>query len=264
MTNILPPSRMPALFLGHGAPTLVDDPVWPVQLGQWSAQLPRPTAILVVSAHWEEAPVTIGATTPVPLVYDFWGFPERYYQVTYDAPGAPDLAQRVRQLLAPHTSVAQDPLRGLDHGAYVPLTVMYPGADIPVLQMSMPSEDPRMLLEVGRRLAPLRDEGVLIMGSGFMTHSFDAIRRMKQGAAGVPSALAEFDAWAAEALSRRDLDALLDYRTTAPGLGYAHPTVDHFVPLFIALGASLDADAASRTTIDGYWMANSKRSLQFA
>jgi 4,5-DOPA dioxygenase extradiol len=258
------PGRMPAIFLGHGAPPLVDDPVWPVQLSAWSAQLPKPKAILVVSAHWEEAPVTIGATTPVPLVYDFWGFPERFYQVTYPAPGAPELARRVAQLLAPHIRVMQDPERGLDHGAYVPLTVMYPGADIPVLQMSMPSEDPRILLEVGRRLAPLRDEGVLIMGSGFMTHSFDAIRRMRIGAPGIPSALVEFDAWAAEALARRDLDALLDYRTTAPGLEYAHPTVDHFVPLFISLGASLEADGASQTAIDGYWMANSKRSLQFA
>ena len=242
----------------------MDDPVWPVQLAEWSARLPRPKAILVVSAHWEEAPVTLGATTPVPLVYDFWGFPERYYQVTYPAPGAPELAQRIRQLLGSETFVAQDPTRGLDHGAYVPLTVMYPDAEIPVLQMSMPSEDPRVLLEVGRRLAPLRDEGVLIMGSGFMTHSFDAIRRMRTGVPGVPNALVEFDAWAAEALARRDLDVLLDYRATAPGLSYAHPTVDHFVPLFIALGASLDADAASKTAIDGYWMANSKRSLQFA
>jgi len=256
--------RMPALYLGHGAPPLVDDPIWPVQLAQWSASLPRPKAILVVSAHWEEAPVTIGATTPVPLVYDFWGFPERYYQVTYPAPGAPALAERIKQLLAPLTTVAQDPLRGLDHGAYVPLTVMYPAADIPVLQMSMPSEDPRVLLDVGRRLAPLRDEGVLIVGSGFMTHSFDAIRRVRMGASVVPSPLVEFDAWAAEALARKDVDTLLDYRVTAPGLAYAHPTVDHFVPLFIALGARLDKDGEARTRIDGYWMANSKRSLQFA
>ena len=195
---------------------------------------------------------------------DILVFPERYYQVTYPAPGAPELARRVAQLLAPHTKVMQDPARGLDHGAYVPLTVMYPDADIPVLQMSMPSEDPRDLLEVGRRLAPLRDEGVLIMGSGFMTHSFDAIRRSRLGAPGVPAALSEFDAWAAEAVGRKDLDTLLDYRTTAPGLAYAHPTVDHFVPLFIALGASLDTDAEAQTRIDGYWMANSKRSLQFA
>jgi 4,5-DOPA dioxygenase extradiol len=183
--------------------------------------------------------------------------------VLYPSPGAPALAQRVRQLLAPYTHVAEDPERGLDHGAYVPLTVMYPEADIPVLQMSMPSEDPRVLVEVGRRLASLRDEGVLIMGSGFMTHSFDAIRKSRMGLPGVPSALSEFDAWAAESLARNDLDALLDYRVTAPGLAYAHPTVDHFVPLFIAVGAALDDGSEARTRIDGYWHANSKRSLQF-
>src|SRR6185295_915130 len=149
---------------------------------------------------------------------DILVFPERFYQVTYPAPGAPELARRVAQLLAPHTRLLQDPERGLDHGAYAPLTVMYPGAAIPVLQMSMPSEDPRILLEVGRRLAPLRDEGVLIMGSGFMTHSFDAIRRARMGAPGVPSALSEFDAWVAESLAGKDLDALLDYRATSPGL----------------------------------------------
>ena len=256
--------RMPALYLGHGSPTLVDDALWPVQLAQWSAELPRPKAILVVSAHWEQAPIIVGATEPVPLVYDFYGFPERYYQTVYPSPGAPGLAQRVAQLLSPYTQVFQDPTRGLDHGAYVPLTVMYPDADVPVLQMSMPSEDPRVLVEVGRRLAPLRDEGILIMGSGFMTHSFDAIRRARMGASGVPSPLSEFDAWVAEAIQGKDLDTLLDYRTTAPGLSYAHPTVDHFVPLFIALGASLDTSAAVQTQIDGYWMANSKRSLQFA
>jgi len=255
---------MPALYLGHGSPTLVDDPLWPVQLAAWSARLPRPTSILVVSAHWEQAPIIVGATEQVPLVYDFYGFPERYYQTTYASPGAPELALRVHQLLSPHTQVYQAPDRGLDHGAYVPLTVMYPDADIPVLQMSMPSEDPRVLLEIGRQLAPLRDEGVLIMGSGFMTHSFEAIRRARMGAGGVPSPLSEFDAWVSEALASKDVDALLDYKTTAPGLSYAHPTVDHFVPLFIALGASLETASEVQTQIDGYWMANSKRSLQFA
>jgi 4,5-DOPA dioxygenase extradiol len=256
--------RLPALYLGHGAPTLVDDELWPVQLSAWAAELPRPKSILVVSAHWEQAPIIVGATEPVPLVYDFYGFPERYYQTVYPSPGAPELAMRVAQILSPHTPVYQAPDRGLDHGAYVPLTVMYPDADIPVLQMSMPSEDPRELLEVGRQLAPLRDEGVLIMGSGFMTHSFDAIRRARMGADGVPRALSEFDAWVSEALANKDVDALLDYKTTAPGLAYAHPTVDHFVPLFIALGASLDTASEARTQIDGYWMSNSKRSLQFA
>jgi 4,5-DOPA dioxygenase extradiol len=194
---------------------------------------------------------------------DILVFPEHYYRVTYSAPGAPALAERVRRLVSVLTPTAHDPTRGLDHGAYVPLTVMYPDAEIPVLQISMPSEDPRVLLEVGRRLAPLREEGILIMGSGFLTHSFDAIRRSRYGDGAIPAALVEFDAWAAEALAHKDLDALLDYRVTAPGLSYAHPTVDHFVPLFIALGASLDTDGESRTQIDGYWMANSKRSVQF-
>jgi len=171
MTTIASPnstdqSRPPAVYLGHGAPPLMDDPLWPKQLADWAQALPRPKAILVVSAHWEAAPLMIGATTTVPLVYDFYGFPERYYQVTYPAPGAPRLGERVRRLVSELTPTAQDPGRGLDHGAYVPLLAMYPEADIPVLQMSMPSEEPRVLLEIGRRLAPLRDEGVLIMGSG--------------------------------------------------------------------------------------------------
>ena len=122
----------------------------PAELAAWSADLPRPTSILVVSAHWESAPLTVGATEPVPLTYDFWGFPERYYQVTYDAPGAPELARDVHGLLSrPGQEVHQDPKRGLDHGAYVPLVEMFPEADIPVLQVSMPSLDPQVLFELG-------------------------------------------------------------------------------------------------------------------
>src|SRR4051812_1164822 len=122
-------SRMPALYLSHGAPHLADDPIWPGELAAWSADLPKPTAVLVVSAHWEEAPLTIGATTTVPLVYDFSGFPEHYYRVRYAAPGAPELAEKVRKLLrGPRTPVRQDAARGLDHGAYVPLVEMFPDA----------------------------------------------------------------------------------------------------------------------------------------
>src|SRR5207245_5692095 len=120
---------------------------------------------------------------------------------------------------------------------------VYPRADTPFLQNSIPSEEPRALLEIGRRLAPLRNEGVLIMGSGFMTHSFDAIRRYMQGDLSGQAHVVEFDAWAAEALARKDLDTLLDYRRTAPGVSYAHRTVDHFVPLFVALGAGLEPGA---------------------
>lgn len=141
------PDRMPTLFLSHGAPPLADDPVWTKQLAGWSASLPRPSSILMVSAHWENAPLTIGATETIPLVYDFYGFPARYYDVTYPAPGAPDLAVDVVTLLG---SAHHDPYRGLDHGAYVPLVEMYPDADVPVLQISMPSLDPTVLLEVGR------------------------------------------------------------------------------------------------------------------
>ena len=257
-----PARRMPAIYLGHGAPPLVDDVEWPRELAAWSERLPRPAAILVVSAHWESAPVTIGATSQVPLVYDFYGFPDRYYRITYPSPGAPGLAERVRQLLGTTVPVREEPTRGLDHGAYTPLLFMYPQADVPVLQISMPSEDPETLLEMGRRLAPLRDEGVLIMGSGFLTHSFDAIRQVQAGRP-LPQAVVEFDAWAADAIGQRDLDALVDYRRRAPAVDYAHRTVDHFVPLFISVGASLDADARSTTAIEGFWMANSKRSLEF-
>jgi 4,5-DOPA dioxygenase extradiol len=255
---------MPSLYLGHGAPPLVDDPIWPGQLADWSANLPRPTSILVVSAHWEAAPLTIGATRPVPLVYDFYGFPEHYYRVTYPAPGAPELAQRVQQLIGATTPVTHDPARGLDHGAYVPLTVMYPAADIPVLQISMPTLDARELLELGKRLAPLRDEGVLIMGSGFLTHGLPFLRDFRPDAP-APDWSAEFDAWSAETLAAGDLDALLDYRHRAPAVRYAHPTVDHFVPLFVALGASLGAQRSEKpeTVIEGYWLGLSKRSVQF-
>ena len=254
--------RIPALYLGHGAPPLVDDPVWPKELAAWAKDLPRPKAILIVSAHWEESPLTIGATRTVPLVYDFYGFPQRYYDVTYPAPGAPQLAERVKQLLGSTTPTAEEPLRGLDHGAYVPLLVMYPDADIPVLQISMPSLDARELLEIGRKLAPLRDEGVLVIGSGFMTHGLPFLHDFRPDAT-PPSWSKEFDAWAGETLAKGDVDALLDYKTRAPGLPYAHPTVDHFVPLFVALGASLEKADASKTVIDGYFLGLSKRSLQF-
>ena len=162
---------IPALYLSHGAPPLVDDELWVSQLVAWAGELPKPTAILVVSAHWESAPLTIGSTTTeTPLTYDFWGFPERYYGVTYDAPGAPDLAARIESLMPDDEPVSHDPDRRLDHGAYVPLTVMYPDATIPVLQISMPTLDPQRLLHLGERLRPLRDDGVLIIGSGFTTH----------------------------------------------------------------------------------------------
>ncbi|MET8425430.1 class III extradiol ring-cleavage dioxygenase [Nocardia sp. NPDC004860] len=254
--------RMPVLYLSHGAPPLADDPIWPGQLAAWSAELPGPTAILVVSAHWEDAPVTLGATTTVPLLYDFWGFPEHYYRVRYAAPGAPDLAAKVRALLgSPGRPVHDAPTRGLDHGAYVPLVEMYPDADIPVLQLSLPTLDPVGLYDLGRRLAPLRDEGVLILGSGFFTHNLREAN-FSMPADFAPGWSREFDHWGDEALAAGDIDALLDFEHTAPDARRAHPRTEHFAPLFVTLGAGADELATQHTAIDGFWYGMAKRSIQ--
>ncbi|HXY20946.1 MAG TPA: class III extradiol ring-cleavage dioxygenase, partial [Gemmatimonadales bacterium] len=170
----MPDPRVPAIFLAHGSPFLLDDEAWVADLRRWAGSLPRPRAVLMLSAHWEQKPITLGATRPVPLVYDFYGFPEKYYRVQYPAPAAPDLARRLKELLGRTQPVIESD-RGLDHGAYVPLLAMYPSADVPVLQVSLPNLDPTTLFELGRALAPLRREGVLIVGSGFLTHNLRAM-----------------------------------------------------------------------------------------
>ncbi len=252
----------PVLYLSHGAPPLVDDELWVSQLAAWAADLPVPKAILVVSAHWAAAPLTIGSTTvETPLTYDFWGFPDHYYDVTYDAPGASSLAATVEALMPDGEPVAHDRDRRLDHGAYVPLTVMYPDADIPVLQISLPTLDPQRLLHLGERLRPLRDDGVLLIGSGFTTHGLPFLDDPSPRAT-PPGWSVEFDAWAAERFSAGDLDGLIDFRNKAPGMPYAHPTIEHFAPLFVALGASGDPEQAPRQVIDGYWMGLAKRSIE--
>jgi 4,5-DOPA dioxygenase extradiol len=254
-----PAGRMPAIYLSHGAPPLADDALWTRQLADWSASLPRPASVLMVSAHWESVPLAIGATTTMPLVYDFWGFEDRYYQVTYPAPGAPGLAADVRKLLRVADMPVQDmPGRGLDHGAYVPLVEMYPGADVPVLQISLPTLDPRRLFEVGRKLAPLRDAGVLIVGSGFFTHN---LRAMSMDGS-VSTVMSEFDHWGAEALAHGDVDALLDFQHTAPAARQAHPRTEHFAPLFVTLGAASGYLTGTQTVIDGFWFGLAKRSIQ--
>ena len=256
------PRLMPALYLGHGAPPLLDDPLWSGELAGLAADLPRPTAILIVSAHWESAPVSLTASR-APLVYDFGGFDAKYYRMTYPTPDASALAQRVAGLMPPGEPVHQHASRGLDHGAWVPLKIMYPDADIPVLQMSLPTHDPVRLMRLGARLRPLRDEGVLIIGSGFLTHGLPFLTDFRVDAA-APTWSTEFDAWAAEALARGDVDELAAYRTRAPGMPYAHPTVEHFIPLFVTLGAATTPDEPGQQIIDGYWMGLSKRSLQVA
>ena len=258
-------SRMPSVFLSHGAPMLADDATWTDELAEWADNLPEPTSVLVVSAHWEAAPLMIGATETVPLLYDFYGFAERYYQVTYEAPGAPDLAESVGKLLAgPGKTLHQDPNRGLDHGAYVPLIEMYPDASVPVLQISMPTLDPAELFDLGRRLAPLRDEGVLILGSGFSTHNLQEMNFGAPAQSPPPSWSSEFDDWLDQTLAASDLDALMDFQTKAPAAGIAHPRTEHFAPLFVALGAAAENSLEVETAIDGFWYGLSKRSVQMA
>ena len=261
-TSTAPSTSMPVIFAAHGAPMLLDDRGWVGELADWAAAMPRPRAVLVVSAHWDEKPTSIGATRAIPLVYDFYGFPQRYYEYEYRSPGAPELAATVKSLMPASEPILDRPNRGLDHGAWVPLLAMYPDADIPVLQMSMPDLDPAHLFEVGRRLAPLRDEGVLIVGSGFMTHGLPFIGEYFAGKPGAPQWSVEFDRWAAEALERGDLDTLFAFREKAPGMPYAHPTVEHFAPLFVTLGASVKPDDAPKTAIDGFFIGLSKRSIE--
>jgi 4,5-DOPA dioxygenase extradiol len=239
--------RMPVVFLAHGAPMLLDDSEWVGELGAWARNLPRPKAILAISAHWEARPLTIGATAAIPLVYDFYGFPARFYELTYPSPGAPELAERVRGLLdAAAIRHVDQPRRGLDHGIYVPLLCMYPEAEVPVLQISMPSLEPAELLAVGNALAPLREEGVLLIASGFLTHNLGALS-LRQ----TPAWARDFDAWIADVLVRRDVDALLDYRARGPGVRESLPTHEHFVPVIAAVGAA--ADAAVTFPITGFW-----------
>jgi 4,5-DOPA dioxygenase extradiol len=257
-------TRMPALYIGHGAPPLLDDALWSGQLRSLAADLPRPKAILIVSAHWESAPLALSASGPgVGLVYDFGGFPERYYRMTYETPDATALAGRVAAMMPDTEPVHQHPSRGLDHGAWVPLKIMYPEADIPVLQMSLPTQDPYKLLALGSRLRELRDEGVLVVGSGFLTHGLPFLTEFRIDAP-APDWSADFDTWAAEALARGDVAELASYRSKAPGMPYAHPTVEHYTPLFVTLGAATDAEAPGEQLFEGFWLGLSKRSLLVA
>ncbi|NGO71851.1 DODA-type extradiol aromatic ring-opening family dioxygenase [Streptomyces boncukensis] len=247
---------LPGLFVSHGAPFTLDDPQWLSDLFNWAQSMPKPRAIVVVSAHWEQAPVAMsGAAAGTPLYYDFSGFHPRYKTLPYATPDATDLARRLGGVLG-RTPVHEFTGRGLDHGAFIPLMAMYPAADIPVVQLSMPSLDPDALLTLGARLRALREEGILVLGSGFMTHSFAVFRRPE-----LAEATTAFDTWAVEALARGDADALADYRAQAPGAAVAHPTAEHFVPLLVTVGTA-DDPASAVSAIDRMVMGNSTRSVQ--
>jgi 4,5-DOPA dioxygenase extradiol len=251
---------LPALFLTHGAPPTLDDPRWLDALFTWSQTMPKPRAIVVVSAHWENAPLAISSPAAgTPLHYDFGGFHPRYHTLPYATPDATGPARRVAGALGATTVLHQHTDRGLDHGAFIPLMAMYPAADVPVVQLSMPGTDPVALLLLGERLRSLREEGILVIGSGAMTHSSTVFRRPEL--AGHTTA---FDEWATDAVGRSDVDALVDYRRKGPGVDVAHVTPEHFVPLLLTMGASTTTGRSTTSGVTGTWFGNSIRSLQVA
>ncbi|MEZ4399566.1 MAG: class III extradiol ring-cleavage dioxygenase [Kofleriaceae bacterium] len=218
-------------FISHGAPTLaLAQDGAAAALTAWGAALARPRAIVVVSAHWVAATPLTGVERQAPLYYDFGGFPDELYRVEYPAPGAPDVAARVRAL----TGADSAPARPFDHGVWVPLSKLFPDAGVPVVQLALPlAAGPAGWLALGRALAPLRDEDVLVLGSGGIVHNLRALGR--PGAA-PPWALA-FDRWVEEVLAAGDPDALAGV-LDAPGARQAHPTVEHLAPLLVAAGAA--------------------------
>jgi|SRR5439155_11876483 len=225
---------LPTVFLSHGAPTLVLEDIPARQfIAGLGAALPRPKAILCVSAHWEtDRPAVSGASSPE-TIHDFYGFPEALYRLQYPAPGAPALATRVAELIE---GVEIDSGQGLDHGAWNPLMLAYPAADIPVAQLSIQvAEGPGWHLDLGRRLAPLRKEGVLILASGGAVHN---LRQFHIDNTKPADWALGFDEWLAERVQAGDVAALVDYRQQRSEAKLAHPRDEHFLPMFVALGAA--------------------------
>lgn len=232
--------KMPVLFVSHGAPTL------PIQPGETGAawrklgeQLPRPNAILMISAHWETRVPTVSRAVQPETIHDFSGFPAEIYELKYSAPGAPEMAQHAAHALQQAGIQAQmDDTRGLDHGAWVPLSFLFPAADVPVAQLSLqPDKDPAWHIALGRALRPLREQGVLIICSGSISHNLYAIFKHPPGEP-APEWITEFCDWMAGRIKAGDLEALSAYRTLAPHAVQNHPTDEHLLPLFVAFGAA--------------------------
>ena len=243
-------TRMPSLFVSHGAPTFA---IEPAQAGpllrQLGGELPRPKAVLVLSPHWMTPNVRVSSTATPETIHDFGGFPEELYRIQYPAPGSPEVAARALELLnAAGFNASADERRGLDHGAWVPVRHLYPDANVPVLQVSMPRDlDAAGAVRLGRALAPLAEEGVLILGSGSITHNLYEFRQDVGAAAA--SYASEFTDWARAAVRGHDEAVLIDYLSAAPHAKRAHPTSDHYLPLPFAFGAA-QPDAPVRV-IDG-------------
>ena len=241
-------TALPTVYVSHGAPTLALEPgrTGPA-LAALGQELPRPEAILMVSAHWETSRPAASTAMHPETIHDFSGFADALYRMTYAAPGAPDVARRAKDLLdAAGIGADLDPNRGLDHGAWVPLRFLYPAADIPVTQLSIqPRLDSRHHYRVGQALCPLAEAGVLIIASGSLTHNLRELRMSAAKPATEPYAV-EFQEWVYQAVNTNDIAALLDYRRLAPAGVRAHPTDEHFLPFFVALGAAGGSASARR------------------
>ena len=235
---------LPAVFVSHGSPMHALEAGATATGKAWTAlgrRLPRPRAILIASAHWEtDHPALTGSERPE-TIHDFYGFPQPLYEIRYPAPGAPDVAERARVLLeASGFDVSIDADRGLDHGAWSPLLYAYPNADVPLVQVSVQTAlGPRHHLELGAALAPLAREGVLIIGSGHLTHNLRELRSVRETGVGAAQPyVAEFQEWVRACIEAHDYDRLADYRRLSPAGARAHPSEEHFLPLFVALGAA--------------------------
>jgi 4,5-DOPA dioxygenase extradiol len=241
-------ARFPSIFVSHGAPTLaVDQNEAHAFLKGLGASIGRPKAILVVSAHWMTAVPSLSLAEHPETIHDFGGFPDFMYELKYHAPGAPAVATRAAELLrAAGIDISLHPSRGLDHGAWVPLMLMYPDADIPVVQLSIqPKLSPEHHWRMGEALRPLRDEGVLILGSGSATHNLREAFLFKADDP-TPDYVLEFEQWLVDAMTHGRKDDLLHYIERAPHAERAHPTNDHFYPLLVTAGAG---DAAARAAL---------------
>lgn len=240
-------SRLPSLYISHGSPmTALDPKLVGVRLAELARDLPRPKAVVVASAHWLTRSLLVGGAAQPETIHDFGGFPQALYEIQYPAPGAPALARRVAELLdAAGLAPRIDPQRGLDHGAWVPLRLLYPDAEVPVVPVSIqPAAGPAQQLAIGRALAPLRGEGVLVIGSGSMTHNLHDLRNYGQGRQA--PYVQPYIEWVERKLAAGDVQALLDYRRQAPGAQSAHPTDEHWQPIYVAMGAAGEHFRATR------------------
>ena len=239
--------RLPVVFVSHGAPTLALEP-GPTRgaLAALGASLPRPRSILAVSAHWETAEPAVDASANPPTIHDFYGFPQALYEMRYPAPGAPALAARAGELLAAGGFAATSAERGLDHGAWVPLALMFPDADIPVMQLSVQTaRGPAHHWRLGELLRPLREEGVLILASGSVTHNLGEFGRHPYDGA-PPDWVSGFNDWLHAQLLAGNREVLMDYRRLAPHALRNHPSEEHLLPLFVAAGAASPGVAPQR------------------